>query len=195
MEGVELLKRVPDTVPKMRKIIVTGYPTLNNAVQAVNLGADAYVIKPFDVDNLLLKINEQVSKQKEEKGSVYDFAESPDFTRYGGIIVQNKSKINTESDQHISTETIFRDKEDGVDVIKRTLNKSAGEYLVEEIKIGDFENNIARRILISSYLGTIFLKNRSLQDIYYEIKKTVRKYYEQEEIEGGCCWARLVYGV
>jgi|BEDMetMinimDraft_2_1075160.scaffolds.fasta_scaffold00521_4 Response regulator containing CheY-like receiver, AAA-type ATPase, and DNA-binding domains len=67
MEGVELLKRVPDTVPKMRKIIVTGYPTLNNAVQAVNLGADAYVIKPFDVDNLLLKINEQVSKQKEEK--------------------------------------------------------------------------------------------------------------------------------
>jgi len=123
------------------------------------------------------------TKQKEAKGAVYDFAESPDLSRYGGIIVQNKSKIITESDQHISTETIFRDKEDGVDVIKRTLNKSAGEYLVEEIKIGEFENNIARRILISSYLGTIFLKNRSLQDIYYEIKKTVRKYYEQEEIE------------
>jgi len=123
------------------------------------------------------------TSQKEAKETVYDFAEAPDLTRYGGIIVQNKSKIITESDQHISTETIFRDKEDGVDVIKRTLNKSAGEYLVEEIKIGDFENNIVRRILISSYLGTILLKNRSLQDIYYEIKKTVRKYYEQEEIE------------
>jgi DNA-binding NtrC family response regulator len=67
MEGVELLRRIQDTVPKMRKIIVTGYPTLNNAVQAVNLGADAYVIKPFDVDNLLMKINEQLLKQKEER--------------------------------------------------------------------------------------------------------------------------------
>jgi len=123
------------------------------------------------------------TKQKEAKGAVYDFAESPDLTRYGSIIVQNKSKIIAESDKHISTETIFRDKEDGVDVIKRTLNKSTGEYLVEEIKIGNFENDIVMKILKSSYLGTIYLKNKSLQDIYYEIKKTVRKYYEQEEIE------------
>lgn len=67
IEGVDLLRKIQDTVPKMRKIIVTGYPTLNNAVQAVNFGADAYVIKPFDVDNLLMKINEQLQKQKEER--------------------------------------------------------------------------------------------------------------------------------
>jgi len=123
------------------------------------------------------------TKQKEAKGIAYEFAESPDFTRFGGIVVKNKTKIIAESDKYISTDSIFRDEEDNVDVIIRTLNKSTGEYLVEEIKVGDFENNIARRILISSYLGTILLKNKSLKDIYYEIKRTVRKYYEQEEIE------------
>jgi DNA-binding NtrC family response regulator len=51
----------------MRKIIITGYPTLQNAVAAVNRGADAYVMKPFDVEKLLQTIKEQLKKQKEEK--------------------------------------------------------------------------------------------------------------------------------
>jgi DNA-binding NtrC family response regulator len=67
MEGTELLTRVQDTKPKIRKIIVTGYPTLQNAVLAVNKAADAYVMKPFDVDNLLNTIEDQLAKQKKER--------------------------------------------------------------------------------------------------------------------------------
>jgi DNA-binding NtrC family response regulator len=67
MEGIELLAKMRDTKPKMRKIIITGYPTLQNAVAAVNKGADAYVMKPFDVEKLLQTIREQLKKQKEEK--------------------------------------------------------------------------------------------------------------------------------
>jgi DNA-binding NtrC family response regulator len=67
MEGIELLTKLRETKPKMRKIIVTGYPTLQNAVSAVNKGADAYVIKPFDVEKILMTIKEQLKKQVEEK--------------------------------------------------------------------------------------------------------------------------------
>ena len=67
MEGIELLTRMKDTTPKMRKIIITGYPTLQNAVEAVNKGADAYVMKPFDVEKVLRQIKEQLKKQDEEK--------------------------------------------------------------------------------------------------------------------------------
>lgn len=128
-------------------------------------------------------IAEIKQKESKEKGITYDFAESPDFMRYGGLITQNKSKVILEGDKHIITETIFKDEEDGVDVINRTLNKNFSEYSLDEIKFGDFENNIARKILMSSYLGTIVLKGRSLKEIYYEIKKTVRNYYKQEEME------------
>src|SRR4030067_2363294 len=67
MEGIELLAKMRDTKPKMRKIIITGYPTLQNAVAAVNKGADAYVMKPFDWEKILQTIKEQLQKQKEEK--------------------------------------------------------------------------------------------------------------------------------
>jgi len=39
----------------MVKIIITGYPAIENAVEAVNRGADAYILKPFNTDNVLKK--------------------------------------------------------------------------------------------------------------------------------------------
>jgi DNA-binding NtrC family response regulator len=80
MEGIELLTRMKDTTPKMRKIIITGYPTLQNAVEAVNRGADAYIIKPFDMKKTLSTIEEELTKQEEEKRysqqKVADFIET-----------------------------------------------------------------------------------------------------------------------
>lgn len=67
MEGVELLTKIRDTVPKMRKIIITGYPTLQNAIAAVNRGANAYILKPFDVDKVLATIRDELEKQEEER--------------------------------------------------------------------------------------------------------------------------------
>jgi DNA-binding NtrC family response regulator len=67
MEGIDLLTKIRDTTPRMRKIIITGYPTLQNAVEAVNLGADAYIMKPFDVEKVLSTISEQLRKQDQEK--------------------------------------------------------------------------------------------------------------------------------
>jgi ActR/RegA family two-component response regulator len=64
----------------MRKVIITGYPTLQNAIQAVNGGADAYIMKPFDVEKVLKIIQEQLRKQKNEKrfnqDMVADFIET-----------------------------------------------------------------------------------------------------------------------
>jgi DNA-binding NtrC family response regulator len=80
MEGIELLSKLRSTKPKMRKIIVTGYPTLQNAISAVNKGADAYVMKPFEVEKILQTIREQLKKQEEDKSfceaNVVEFIET-----------------------------------------------------------------------------------------------------------------------
>ena len=66
MEGTQLLTTMRDTVPKMVKIIVTGYPSLENAMDAVNMGADGYVVKPImDTNEFLQKIKEHLKKQEE----------------------------------------------------------------------------------------------------------------------------------
>jgi DNA-binding NtrC family response regulator len=67
MEGIELLTKLKDTTPRIRKIIITGYPTLQNAVEAVNNGADAYILKPFDVNKVLDVIKAQIEVQIKER--------------------------------------------------------------------------------------------------------------------------------
>jgi DNA-binding NtrC family response regulator len=67
MEGIELLIKMKKTMPKMQKTIITGYPSMQNAVEALNRGADAYITKPFDMDKVLKTIKEQLKRQEEEK--------------------------------------------------------------------------------------------------------------------------------
>jgi DNA-binding NtrC family response regulator len=67
MEGTELLTRMSDSVPRTRKIIVTGYPSMQNAIDAVNKNADAYLMKPVDMDKLLRAVSEQLKLQEAEK--------------------------------------------------------------------------------------------------------------------------------
>jgi DNA-binding NtrC family response regulator len=64
IQGTRLQAQLKETEPRMRKIIVTGYPTFGNAVEAVDLGADAYVIKPFDPVRLLEIVKEQLNTQR-----------------------------------------------------------------------------------------------------------------------------------
>ena len=67
IEGVILLAKLKETVPRMRKIIITGFPSIQNAIQAVNNKADGYMLKPFEIDKILEIIKEQLRKQQEEK--------------------------------------------------------------------------------------------------------------------------------
>jgi DNA-binding NtrC family response regulator len=66
MEGTELLTALKETTPRMVKIILTGYPALENAVRAINKGVDGYLIKPVNTDELLRTIKEFLEKQKHE---------------------------------------------------------------------------------------------------------------------------------
>jgi len=65
MEGTELLTAMRETSPKMIKIMVTGYPALKNAVEALNKGADAYLMKPVNPEKLIKTIEEKLKIQKE----------------------------------------------------------------------------------------------------------------------------------
>jgi len=65
MEGTKLLTTMHKDQPKMMKIMITGYPSLENAVEALNLGADAYIIKPVKPEKLLALIKEKLDEQSQ----------------------------------------------------------------------------------------------------------------------------------
>lgn len=62
-EGTDLLARVHEILPRARKIMITGYPSLENAIDSVNLQADAYIIKPVDPETFLTVVADNMSKQ------------------------------------------------------------------------------------------------------------------------------------
>jgi DNA-binding NtrC family response regulator len=69
MEGTKLLTALRETTPKIVKIMVTGYPSLDNAIECVNKHADGYFVKPVDYDNLLNTIRKLILKQQESKNT------------------------------------------------------------------------------------------------------------------------------
>lgn len=63
MEGTELLKKMHSLAPKTMKIMITAYGTLKNAMDSLNYGADAYLLKPIDQNQLLKTIEEKLREQ------------------------------------------------------------------------------------------------------------------------------------
>ena len=69
MAGTKLLSLLKETVPKMRKVIITGYPALENAVESIDRGVDAYLTKPLNTQQLLDTIKRLLEKQSKDKAS------------------------------------------------------------------------------------------------------------------------------
>jgi len=65
IQGTELLTKMHRTTPKMMKIMVTGFPSFDNAVEALNMGADAYLLKPVELEELLSVVKEKLYEQEE----------------------------------------------------------------------------------------------------------------------------------
>jgi DNA-binding NtrC family response regulator len=66
IDGTELLKLINDHIPRTSKIIITGYPSTENAIKSLNLEADAYFTKPIDPEKLVETVRKKLKKQEEE---------------------------------------------------------------------------------------------------------------------------------
>lgn len=66
IEGTKLLGQLKETKPKMMKIMLTGYPSMDNVIAAVNDRADAFLLKPVDFEVLLKKVKNLLKLQEED---------------------------------------------------------------------------------------------------------------------------------
>jgi len=72
MTGIELLQKVKAIDPKMKMIMVTAYPDIDLAVDAMRLGAYDFIIKPADLDLIVMSVKKALeSKRLEEEIEAY----------------------------------------------------------------------------------------------------------------------------
>lgn len=62
MTGIELVQKVREFDDFVEFIIVTGYATLESAVEAVRIGAFDYIVKPFKLDELRVAVKNACDK-------------------------------------------------------------------------------------------------------------------------------------
>ena len=94
MAGLELLSKVKSLLPSCDVILMTGDPSLEKAVKAINNGAYDFLIKPFSADTLTFTLNRCLEKRslskelravkayKEELSSAYSQLKSLDRMKY-----------------------------------------------------------------------------------------------------------------
>ncbi len=66
VKGTVLLRTLKEIKPKMVRIIVTGHPSIENAVKAINEKADGYILKPFNPSELLETIKRVFAEKENE---------------------------------------------------------------------------------------------------------------------------------
>lgn len=66
MKGTELLAKLKALQPEIIRIIVTGFPSVENAMKTVNEGAEGYVLKPFNAEELLAMIRKHLEEKANE---------------------------------------------------------------------------------------------------------------------------------
>lgn len=84
MNGLEVLIKAKDMLPKLPVIMITAHGTIDTAIEAMKLGATDYITKPFDLDELKLVVKQAllVNHLQEE----VTFYRSEINKRYGQIV-------------------------------------------------------------------------------------------------------------
>jgi ATP-dependent Lon protease len=80
MDGLEVLEKIKVRSPNTQVIMITGYATINTAVEAMKKGAFHYIAKPFKLDDVRNIVNQALEKRivrQDSRGSVLCFAGPP----------------------------------------------------------------------------------------------------------------------
>ena len=89
LDGMEILKTIRKEKPEIYVIIMTGYSTVQNAVQAMKLGAVDYLAKPFSDDELLISVQKAIEKKRLVDENLFLRKEISNRYSFGNIVGEN----------------------------------------------------------------------------------------------------------
>ena len=92
VDGFEILKKCRSLYPDTEVIMITGYATVENAVEAMKQGAFYYISKPFKLD-IIRKIVKEATEKISLKKEVKELREKLDFREKVNIITQNSKML------------------------------------------------------------------------------------------------------
>lgn len=71
ISGMEILKRIIEVYPEVIVMMMTGYSTVETAVEAMKLGAYDYISKPFSPEELAEAVGKAMEKKRQDEQRIY----------------------------------------------------------------------------------------------------------------------------
>lgn len=94
IDGISLLKSAREQRPSMSVLMITGYGTIETAVESLKYGAFDYVTKPFKVDELLITVQRAIEYNKTINENIDLKAQLIGKYRFENIIAESRSMRN-----------------------------------------------------------------------------------------------------
>lgn len=63
LDGLELLRIAKDIDPHLSVVLITGFGTMEDAIRAIRLGAQGFLMKPFEPDELRATVEDNLSRR------------------------------------------------------------------------------------------------------------------------------------
>lgn len=91
--GIDLLKKIKAINPEIPVILITAFASANDAVEAMKLGAEDYVTKPFNLDELRIIIHRALYKRSMEKENVQLKSRLTEKEKFENIVGKNQKML------------------------------------------------------------------------------------------------------
>ena len=83
MDGIETLSKIKKDFPLMEVIMLTGHATVETAIEGMKLGAFDYLVKPCDIEKIVLKIEEATQKKRDHLEKIREAQVKETLTKHG----------------------------------------------------------------------------------------------------------------
>jgi len=91
MDGTQLLDAAVQRYPEIIGIVVTGYGTVRDAVEAIKRGAADFVTKPFQFDELMHALNTALEQRRLRSENAYLRSQLQERYRFEGIVGRSRA--------------------------------------------------------------------------------------------------------
>ena len=72
MDGIETLAEIRKKFPLQEVIMLTGHATVETGIEGMKLGAFDYLMKPCDMDTLIIKVKEAAAKKRKHEEKIIE---------------------------------------------------------------------------------------------------------------------------
>ncbi len=178
MNGIELLGRIKKIKPEIPVLMITAFASTDDAIEAMKLGAEDYVSKPFNLDELKIVIRKTLSKKELEKEIVDLRTKIQERDEFESIIGKNPNMndifklIETVADTD-STILISGESGTGKELIAKAIHKRSSRAKEKFISVncGALPENLLESELFGHIKGAFTDAFRDKKGLFLESDK------------------------